>query len=119
MKKLRITLVLLVLLILGTRVEHAAPEEKDFSCEPSAVAIRHERIAVLCDETVPDGNATISWWAVSTSDAEWANRFLSVATTALVSGRRLQFRYTVGDTSGVPFGCLANDCRTPVRIVIY
>jgi hypothetical protein len=118
MKKLGITLVLLVMLILGTGVEHAAPVEKDFSCTPSAVAVRHERIAVLCYETVPDGNSTISWWAVSTSDAEWADRFLSVATTALVSGRILDFRYTVGDTSGVSFGCLANDCRTPTRIVI-
>ncbi|MGM0656646.1 MAG: hypothetical protein ACQETR_15215 [Thermodesulfobacteriota bacterium] len=55
----------------------------------------------------------IFFFAVSTANAVWADRFLSVGMTALASGRRFIFHYTAGDTSGSAFGCLAlaSDCR--------
>ena len=91
----------------------------DFTCNPAEVAVFPERIHVKCSSSAADGSATIWFWAISTSDAQRANRFLSTATTALVSGRTLRFSFKPGDASGVSFGCLAKDCRTPWAIAIY
>lgn len=91
----------------------------DFSCTPIEVAVYAERIHVRCSEPASDGSAAIWFWAMSTSDAQHANRFLSTTTTALVSGRKLIFGFTPGDTSGVSFGCLAHDCRIPWVTVMY
>jgi hypothetical protein len=91
----------------------------DFTCSPTEVAVFPERIHVKCSTSTTDGSAAIWFWAISTSDAQKANRFLSTASTALVSGRSLRFSFNPGDTAGVSFGCLAKDCRTPWAIAIY
>ena len=91
----------------------------DFACSPIEVAVYRNRIHVKCSASANDGTATIWYWAVSTVEAHAANRFLSTATTALVSGRKLNFEFGPGDTSGQSFGCLAKDCRTPSRITIF
>ena len=99
----------------------------DFSCSPIEVAVyAHkassaylDRIHVRCSAPAMDGKDSIWFWAVSTSDAQEANRFLSTASTALVAGRKLKFSFDPGDTRGASFGCLAHDCRIPWAIVIY
>jgi len=91
----------------------------DFNCTPTEVAVFPERIHVKCSSSATDGTANIWFWALSTSDAQRANRFLSTATTSLVSGRTLRFSFKPGDTSGAAFGCLAKDCRTPSIIAIF
>ena len=84
----------------------------DFTCTPTEVAVFEGRIHVRCSDTVEDGNATIRFWAVATTDAEYANLFLSTAVTALISGRSLILKYTPGETSGTAFDCGADNCRS-------
>jgi hypothetical protein len=90
----------------------------EYSCKPTEVTVWQNRVHVRCTQSVNDGSTAIWYWAVATSDAERANRFLSAGSTALVSGRTLYFSWTAGDTSGVAYGCLARDCRTPVSFAL-
>jgi hypothetical protein len=100
----------------------------DFFCTPTEVAVWNyppgpysysNRVHVGCATAAQDGKNKIWFWAISTSDAQMANRFLSTATTALVSGRSLHFFYDAGDTSGTSFACRDTDCRVPLTTVIY
>lgn len=91
----------------------------DFSCKPTEVAVFANRIHVRCSEPALDGGDAIWFWAVSTVDAQHANRFLSTVATAFVSRRKLVLGFDPGDTSGASFGCLAHDCRVPWKIAIY
>jgi len=90
----------------------------DFSCEPTEVAVFPERIHLRCQDTLNDGSSTIRFWSVATTDADHANRFLSTATTAIVSGRSVILKYTPGDTSGTVFNCKSDDCRKIWGILI-
>ncbi|MDH5178256.1 MAG: hypothetical protein OEZ39_19710 [Gammaproteobacteria bacterium] len=85
----------------------------DYICTPVHVAVFKGRLHVRCNAAAKDGTASIWFWAVPTSDAHHANRFLSVTSSALIAGRKIRFSYTNGDTSGQAFGCLAKDCRVP------
>jgi hypothetical protein len=114
LKKLFVALVVVAGVTVSTPVMAT-----DFSCTPTEVSVFENRIHVRCSEPALDGRNTIWFWAVSTVDAQHANRFLSTATTALVSGRKLILGFDPGDTSGVSFGCLAHDCRVPWKIGIY
>jgi hypothetical protein len=84
----------------------------EYLCTPMEVAVFANRIHIRCSASHSDGGSTIWFWAVPTSDAQWANRVLSTATTGMVAGRKLYLTFTPGDTSGQDFGCLAKDCRT-------
>lgn len=108
-------LIFLPILLLGLTVALPAAAE-DFVCEPTDVTVYQGRVHVRCLEPELDGGSEIWFWAVSTANPDHANRFLTLATTALVSGRSLIFGYTAGDTSGTGFGCQADDCRTPWKI---
>lgn len=89
-----------------------------FMCTPTEVAVFKSRIHTRCSSAAKDGTTNIWFWAVSTSDAQHANRFLSTASSALISGRKILFAYNSGDTSGKSFGCLAKDCRVPWAITM-
>lgn len=95
----------------------AAPDDWTPQCTPTEVAVYESRIHVRCEEGVSDGSAMIYFWAVPTTKPEFANRFLSIGSTALVAGRYLVFLYTPGDTSGADFGCL-DACRNVYAIAL-
>ncbi len=79
-----------------------------FTCAPVAVATFTLRVHVRCSLAAPGG---IFFFAVSTSDSASASRFLSIFTTAKVTGKNVILFYTAADTSGTAFGCGAADCR--------
>ncbi|MBM3744313.1 MAG: hypothetical protein FJW34_00775 [Acidobacteria bacterium] len=108
-------LIVAVIMVTGTVASAAAV---DFTCDPTEVAVYANRIHVKCAQSHKDGAAVIWYWAVPVTDAQWANRFLSTSTTALVSGRKLVLQFTAGDTSGTSFGCLAKDCRKALVLTI-
>jgi len=111
---------LMKLVFICASISFAAPAlAVDFQCTPTEVAVYTSRIHVRCSAGAKDGSANIWFWAVSTADAQRANRFMSTATTALVAGRNIRLSFNAGDTSGTSFGCLAKDCRTPWAITIY
>jgi hypothetical protein len=113
----RTTLLGAVMAAAATSITPAMAAE--FFCTPTEVAVHANRVHVRCSTAAQDGGASIGFWAISTSDAQIANRFVSTATTALVSGRSLRLYYDAGKTPGTSFGCLASDCRTPWAIAIY
>lgn len=95
-------------LVLGASIgsAHAASA----SCTPADVTVFTSRIHIRCSQGTADGANTIYYFAVPTTDATFANRFMTIATTALVSGRRFVINFTSG-ASGASYGCLASDCR--------
>ena len=93
----------------GQTISAAAPTDV-FTCTPTGVAAFTSRVHVRCSPAAP-GN--ISYFAVcTTNDSATASRFLSVFTTAKVTGKNLDIFYTASDTtSGTACGCAAGDCR--------
>jgi hypothetical protein len=83
------------------------------TCTVTEVLVFPERVHVRCATPTrdPSTGEMIVFLAISTSDATFANRFLSVATSAIVSGRRFLGDFVSGDTSGADFGCGRADCR--------
>ncbi len=106
-------LVLAVAAVLPGHVQAASG-----TCLVKDVTVYNNRVHVRCTAAVKDGSANIFFFAVSTSNAVWADRFLSAGMTALASGRRFIFHYTAGDTSGAAFDCLARDCRKAIAFGI-
>ena len=85
----------------------AAPTDS-FICTPIAVATFLQRVHVRCSPAA----GAIAYFAVCTaSDSANASRFLSVFTTAKVTGKNVAIYYTPSDTSGTACGCAAGDCR--------
>jgi hypothetical protein len=88
-------------------------------CQPVEVASLQRRIHVLCST----GRNGIVYFALGTNrtpdETAFAVRALSIANTALVSGRPLLIRFDANDTSGTVIGCLAQDCRLIQTIYIH
>jgi hypothetical protein len=106
--------------MLGTLAIAGNASAATFTCTPVDVLVATNRIHVKCSTAVLDGSSSIRWFAVSaTADVPFANRFLTVGTTALVSGRNVMFTWTAGDTSGTAFGCAAADCRKVSMINLF
>lgn len=86
-----------------------------FSCKLRDVTVFNNRIHARCTTATSGG---IYFFAVPTSDATKANRLLTIGTTTLVSGRKFVAIFEPSDTSGVSFGCQADDCRALVGFAI-
>lgn len=82
-------------------------------CVPVLTGSFANRIHVKCAASVAGG---IRWFAVDTTKADFASRFMSLVNTALVSGKTLSVYYDPADTSGTAFGCDAADCRKVIGI---
>jgi len=90
-----------------------------FTCTPSTVAATNDpspnqRVTVVCTSAVVDGTDSIIYFAVPAADTAYANRFLTLATTALTAGRTLSIGYDFGkstDLNNVAFGCASSNCR--------
>lgn len=86
-----------------------APDAYDvwYSCYPDEVLSLSDRAHVRCSQ--PDGQ--ISYFALPTSDADTANRFTTVISSAMAGGQRVRIFYNTADYTGTTFGCQAHDCR--------
>ena len=98
-----------------------------FTCTPLGVAAfepgaPNNRVHVQCTTSTPDAGNNVSFFAVPASDTAYANRFISIATTAITTGRALILTFTSGkstDLNGAAFGCLQTDCRYAVAITLF
>ena len=93
--------------VLGIASEASAANQWS-DCTPTAVATYSGRVHVRCSASVSGG---IIYFAIATTDAPQAARFVSVASSALVAGRNLKVLFDPADVSGASFGCATNDCR--------
>jgi hypothetical protein len=85
-----------------------------FDCTPVEAMSFNSRVHIRC----ANSTAGIYYFAMPTSNAELADRFLSTSTTALVSGRTAVILYNPNDTSGATWGCATSDCRRAQAIGI-
>lgn len=99
---------LLLPLALGLSLAGAPALADSASCTPSSVAVFSNRIHVKCSASVAGG---IWYFALSTSDAAFSNRTLTLLTTALAGGRTLSIDYNPSTTAGTGIGCQSGDCR--------
>ena len=116
-----VSLIAVTLLVWGVRSQNfsaeaaysaeTSPETTEaltwVNCTPTRVASYTSRIHVRCASAV----AGILYFAQSTANANDVARSLSLASTALVTGRDLNILYNPDDTSGTTIGCGATDCR--------
>ncbi len=111
---LPVMLILILLLTASIPVKASAPATPQapnydlFTCTPYRVAAFTNRVHIWCSSPTPQG---ISYFAVSTSDSGAASRFLSIFTTAKVTGKNVMIYYWYTDTSGAAWGCGSGDCR--------
>jgi hypothetical protein len=90
-----------------------------FLCTPNeAGTIKNEaqkqsRVHVKCSNTLTDGTTSVVYFAVPATDNGYASRFLSIATTALATGRQVLVEYAPGVNVAPDgaFGCNSFDCR--------
>lgn len=102
-----LTLALLLAgIVLATPSARAASEW--VACDPVNVATFSSRIHVRCASSVGTG---IFYFARATSNAADVQRFLSTLLAAQVAGRPLSILADLADTSSLPPGCAASDCR--------
>jgi hypothetical protein len=102
---------LLAGLSMRARVSAAAPSAPFavFTCTPTGVAVFTNRVHVRCSPAAPNNIAYFAY--CSTKDSATANRFLSVFTTAKVTGKGVDIYYNTNDTSGTACGCGSSNCR--------
>lgn len=77
-------------------------------CDPVNVATFSSRIHVRCASSVGAG---IFFFSRATSNAADVQRHLAVLLAAQVAGRPLDVLADLSDTSNLPPGCGASDCR--------
>ena len=84
-----------------------------FSCTPAEIRERSSTLQVRCSNSISLNGNTVSWLALGVSDSERARRFLSIATTALVSKRRLIVDIPTVYAGQTGVLCNSSDCRIP------
>ncbi len=96
----------------------AAEPASLFGCTTSSVAVFNNRIDVQCT-AAPSDAPSVYYFAVPTTDAANAARYLSIFTSARITGKVIYLWYTPGDTSGAAWGCGATDCRAISGVRIW
>ncbi len=79
----------------------------EWTCTPLNVAVFSTRVHIKCS-TSPGSN--VYYFAVSNSDSGLASRYLSIFTSALLTGKSVNIWYNPGD-NGNAWGCGYSDCR--------
>jgi len=93
---------------------HAASARADWlDCIPLQVTNDDDaKVAVRCVTPVIIGGQPIEAFAISSRDPVLADRFVTLATAALLSGSAFMVDVLISPVLNVP-GCLAENCRTP------
>jgi hypothetical protein len=91
-------------------IEPSAPADVH-TCTPSHVGAFADRVHVRCSNPGQPGPSIYYFAFCSSIDPALASRYLSVFTTAKVTGKNLSIYYDPADTSGTGCGCNAGDCR--------
>jgi hypothetical protein len=92
-------------LLIGAMRANAA--ETSVICTPTGVATFSSRIHVRCAQSF----SGIVFFAYRSSDSAGAARYMSIATSALISGRNIRIFYDPADLTGAGIGCQTHDCR--------
>ena len=85
----------------------AGAAETSVTCTPTGVATFPSRVHIRCSQSF----SGVAFFAFGSNDAAAASRNMSLATSALISGRNVRIFYDPADQSGASIGCNVNDCR--------
>jgi len=90
-----------------------------FSCNPDEVAeVGGNRVHVRCATNIAVASGvSIRYIAISNSNVGAAARFVSIATSALLSGKTFRADLPSSSSTNVT-GCASSDCRTPAGIAV-
>jgi len=98
----------------------AAAQTSGVTCDPVEVSALANRIHVRCATPVtPAGTSdAVRFFSVGTADPHNANRFLSLAAMALVTGQPLFIQFPDSSATNTA-GCATGDCRTPISFNLF
>lgn len=89
-------------------------QAQPLNCQPYEIMELRDRIHVRCSNTLAvtdGGNASITYLAISNSNAAVAARFVALANAALIGNKSFRVDITYGGARVA--GCDADNCRTP------
>ena len=116
MKTFRLTFALLGALALCAALPSRANAAQIWgSCATSGVAVFENRIHVRCASPIMG----FTFFAVSTSDPQNVQRFLTVLNAARTFNRTINILFDPTDLSGANFGCLNADCRVARGVEMF
>jgi hypothetical protein len=93
---------------LGTIVAPVSAQATTADCTPTLVGTVLARVHVRCAAPVSGG---VIFFAARTGDTPFADRFLKLASDALIAKRTLVIHYDPNDTTGPTWGCAIVECR--------
>ena len=109
-----IILIFTTLLTFNAQAGPMSSPDKWYDCQAVEVLEFPDRIHVQCSNPIKHGPNTVRYISISTRDKDKANRFMSLATTAVVSGVNFRVKMS-GQPAKNPPGCSFKDCRYPLR----
>jgi hypothetical protein len=86
----------------------AGAQSTTADCTPTLVGTVLARVHVRCATPVSGG---VIFFAVRAADTPFADRFLKIASDALIAKRTLVIHYDPNDTTGPVWGCAIVECR--------
>ncbi|MGR0481481.1 MAG: hypothetical protein ACTFAL_08810 [Candidatus Electronema sp. V4] len=104
----------LTVLFSGAMINSTEANASTVNCTPVGVATRTSgRIHIRCAAAV----GSIYFFAYDAKkDPNGASRYMSIGTSALISGRNVTIEYDPADLSGASIGCQTNDCRLIIGV---
>jgi hypothetical protein len=93
---------------IGVIVSPVSAQATTADCTPTLVGTVLARVHVRCAAPVSGG---VIFFAARTGDMPFADRFLKLASDALIAKRTLVIHYDPNDTSGPTWGCAIVECR--------
>jgi hypothetical protein len=84
-------------------------------CQVIEVRTYANRVHVLCAWS---DQVFGPYFAVPTSSSAEATRLVTLGTASLMGGGRLRILLGLDDFTGPSYGCLINDCRRPLEVIL-
>ncbi len=83
-----------------------------FSCEPREVLELSNRAHVECRNSFNANGSNIRYIAINKNSSSTLDRFVKLATAALLSNKYFRVSISTSSSSNVS-GCVSSNCRTP------
>lgn len=84
------------------------------TCNVVEVVTFSNRVHFKCSNTVHP-----IYFAVPTSSSAEATRLVTMASTALMGGGKIEVTYDYVDATPVSYGCMYSDCRRPIKLRLF
>ena len=110
--KVRVLLLGILLVIGGVAAVPNAASADWLTCNVREVGEFSNRVHVRCWNSIVVNGNTVTYLAIGKTDTTMVARFISLATSSLLSGKPFSVDVPVSATGNVS-GCGSTNCRTP------